>query len=65
MICGWGGWKLLSPLVDLMENSKTTEIFIYEEDPNMQILIGDIIASLYVDIRKKYPSNQTFSMINV
>lgn len=57
MICGSGGWKLLSPLVDLIENSKTIEIFIYEEDPNMQILISDIIESLYVDMRKKCVSN--------
>lgn len=54
MLCGLGSWKLLSPLVGLIENSNTVEIFIYEEDPNIQILISDIIESLYVDISKKF-----------
>lgn len=53
MLCGSGSWKLLSPLVALIEKSDNVEIFIYEEDPNLQILISDIIESLYVDISKK------------
>lgn len=53
MLCGSGSWKLLSPLVALIENPKSAEIFIYEEDPNVQILISDVIESLYADTRKK------------
>lgn len=55
MICGSGSWKLLSPLVNLIENPDAVEIFIHDEDPNMQVLISDIVESLYADISKKFP----------
>lgn len=64
MICGSDGWKLISPLVELIENSKNVKnvnIFIHEEEPNKRIMISDINESLYMDTRKKCTSNEKCS----
>lgn len=49
LICGSNGWKLLSPVLAMTEITDAVEIFVHEENESFQVLIYDIIDSLYSD----------------
>lgn len=52
MICGSNGWKLIAPVMSMVEVSGAVEVFVYEEDKCSQIQINDIIDSLYSEKSK-------------
>lgn len=61
MICGADGWKLLEPVMAIIDNSNTVEVFVIDEDPCARISINEAIEHLYPD-RSKISmgiSNQT------
>ncbi|XP_055309339.1 protein arginine N-methyltransferase 5-like isoform X2 [Sitodiplosis mosellana] len=53
MICGANGWKLLEPVMAIIDNSKTVEVFVFDEDPCARISIKEAIEHLYADRNTK------------
>lgn len=52
MICGENGWKLLEPVMSIINNSDAIEVFVYEEDPCARISIDEATEILYNDTSK-------------
>lgn len=52
MICGTNGWKLLEPVMAIIDNSSAVEVFVFDEDPYARISINEAIEHLYADRSK-------------
>lgn len=52
MISGTNGWRLLEPVMTVINNSDAVEVFIFDEDPSAQISISEAIEHLYSDRSK-------------
>lgn len=52
MICGENGWKLLEPVMAILNNSNAIQVFIFDEDPCARISINEATEILYNDRSK-------------